>query len=201
MMADDRTTHLHACLDRLRAGDPAARGELLRGACDRLGQLTRIMLRDYRRLRRWEQTDDVLQNALIRLYRALEVVTPDSLRDFYRLATLQIRRELIDLARHHFGPEGGGANQATAADGSIAAAEPPDSADAPDRLAAWTEFHRRAGELPEAEREVFDLIWYQGMTHAEAAAVLAVSTKTVQRRWHSACLRLHEGLGGELPGL
>jgi RNA polymerase sigma factor (sigma-70 family) len=58
----------------------------------------------------------------------------------------------------------------------------------------------QAESLPDDEREVFGLVWYQGLTHAEAAAILGVSTKTVQRRWHSACLRLHEVMGGDLPG-
>jgi len=199
-MADDRTTVLQDCLDRLRRGDPAARGELVAAACERLGQLTRVMLRDYRRLRRWEQTDDVLQNAMIRLDRALREVTPEAPRDFYRLATLQVRRELIDLARHHFGPEGPGALHATDAGGTTPP-EPAESTHEPGRLAAWSEFHRRVESLPDEEREVFDLVWYQGLPHAEAAALLGVSTKTIQRRWHSACLRLHRDLGGALPGL
>src|SRR6516165_11191633 len=108
-MPDNRTVHLQHCVDRLRQGDEAARQELLEGTCERLRQLTQTMLRDYRRLKRWEETDDVLQNALVRLHRALQQVTPPTLRDFYRLATLQIRRELIDLSRHYYGPEGRGA--------------------------------------------------------------------------------------------
>jgi RNA polymerase sigma-70 factor (ECF subfamily) len=36
--------------------------------------------------------------------------------------------------------------------------------------------------LPEEEREVFDLVRIQGITHGEAAELLGVSTKTVQRR-------------------
>ena len=36
--------------------------------------------------------------------------------------------------------------------------------------------------LPEDEREVFDLVGIQGLTHPEAAAVVGVSEKTVQRR-------------------
>jgi RNA polymerase sigma-70 factor (ECF subfamily) len=69
----------------------------------------------------------------------------------------------------------------------------------PDRLAAWAEFHRRAEGLPPEEREVFDLLWYQGLSQAEAAAVLGVSDRTAKRRWQAARLRLHEALNGELP--
>ncbi len=36
--------------------------------------------------------------------------------------------------------------------------------------------------LPEDEREVFGLVRLQGLTHTEAAEVLGVSAKTVQRR-------------------
>jgi RNA polymerase sigma-70 factor (ECF subfamily) len=197
-MADDPTVHLQRCLDRLQAGDEAARHDLLNGVCERLRRLTQAMLRDYRRLKRWEQTDDVLQSALLRLYRALESVTPATLREFYRLAALQIRRELIDLARHYFGPESAGAHYQSS-DGETPTPEPSTSTLRPDRLADWAEFHEQASNLPEEEQEVFDLVWYQELTHAQAAALLNVSTKTVQRRWHSACLRLHEALGGDLP--
>ena len=40
---------------------------------------------------------------------------------------------------------------------------------------------RAIGELPEDEREVFDLVRIQGMTQAEAAHVLCVSAATVTR--------------------
>jgi RNA polymerase sigma-70 factor (ECF subfamily) len=205
-MTDQPTAQLQRCLDRLRDGDEAARKELLNGACERLTQLTRTMLRDYRRLRRWEQTEDVLQNALVRLYRALHAVTPPTLRDFYRLATAQIRRELIDLARHYYGPEGPGRKHATQAGAGESepertpAYEQADSAEEPNRLAAWGEFHEQVQALAEEEREVFDLVWYQGLTHTAAAALLDVSARTVKRRWQSACLKLHEALQGELPG-
>jgi RNA polymerase sigma-70 factor (ECF subfamily) len=40
--------------------------------------------------------------------------------------------------------------------------------------------------LPEEERETFGLVRVQGMTHNDAAAVLGVSVKTVQRRLNRA---------------
>jgi RNA polymerase sigma-70 factor (ECF subfamily) len=164
------------------------------------------MLRGYPRLKRWEQTDDVLQSALVRLHRALQQVTPASLRDFYRLASAQIRRELIDLVRHHYGPRGPGRRHASNAgqpeshDAAPPAYERAESGEGPGSLAAWGEFHEQAHALPEEEREVFDLVWYQGLPYGEAAALLGVSSKTVMRRWHAACLRLSEVLGGDLPG-
>src|SRR5437588_7467134 len=88
-----RSVLIQGWIDRLRAGDESARAELLRCSCDRLAELTRRMLRRYERIKRWEQTDDVVQNVSMRLYRTLESVTPQSTRDFLRLASLNIRRE------------------------------------------------------------------------------------------------------------
>ena len=59
--------------------------------------------------------------------------------------------------------------------------------------------------LPEAEREVVNLVSVQGLTHAEAADLLGVSAKTVQRRLHRGLLSLAERLpdlrpAGGTPG-
>jgi RNA polymerase sigma-70 factor (ECF subfamily) len=205
-MTTDRTVHLQACLERLRRGEPDARKELVAAACQRLEEMTREMLRGYPRLKRWEQTGDVLQNAVLRLDRALQNVTPPSLRDFYRLATLQIRRELIDLSRHYYGPRGQGRLHASNAEASTSGSQPPtyeqaDSSDAPDRLAVWTEFHRQVEALPEEEREVFELVWYQDLKYTEAAVVLQVSDWTVRQRYQAALRRLHALTGGNVPGI
>lgn len=205
-MPDFPTVHLQDCLDRLRAGDAAARNDLVNCACDRLQRLTRKMLKDYRGVRRWEETGDVFQNAIMRLCRALKEVNLESLRQFYRLAAVQVRRELIDLARHHYGPEGPGAHHASqmqpapgASSAPAPAYEKPDVATEPARLAQWTEFHRQVEMLPDDEREVFDLLWYQGLSQAEAAAVTGVSDRTIKSRWRGARLKLHAALGGALP--
>ena len=200
------TLHVQGCLDRLRAGDGKARDDLIRAACDRLEALTRKMLKNYQGVRRWEQTGDVYQNAMLRLWKSLDQVAPATALDFFKLAATQIRRELIDLARHHYGPMGGGANHATAFRGSQDAdpgtpvhERAGDLRDEPARLALWTEFHQQIEKLPEEEREVFDLLWYQGLKQEEAADLIGVSTRTVKSRWRNARIHLHEALGGELP--
>ena len=53
--------------------------------------------------------------------------------------------------------------------------------------------------LNDEDREVFDLLWYQGLTQGEAAEVLGLSEKTVNRRWVAARMRLGMALGGQLP--
>jgi RNA polymerase sigma-70 factor (ECF subfamily) len=203
-MAEDslQTTQLQGWLQRIRAGDLSARDDLLRHVSEQLERLTRKMLQGYPGVKRWAQTDDVLQNALLRLVRSLPEVNPDSTRSFFGLAAQQIRRELIDLARHFGGPQGLGPKHA-----SNAAVEegPPlydraDDSHEPGRLAQWCEFHQHVDDLPEEEREVVGLLFYQGMSQAEAAELLGVTVRTVQRRWQAALLRLHDLLEGELPG-
>ena len=53
--------------------------------------------------------------------------------------------------------------------------------------------------LPEEEREVFDLLWYQGLPQAEAADLLHVNVRTIKRRWLSARMKLQDALQGEMP--
>lgn len=195
-------------LDRLRAGDEAARKELINHACHRLERLTRKMLRSWVRVHRWEETADVMQNASLRLYRSLSEVKPASVTDFFRLAALNIRRELHDLSKHYYGPQGLGTKHATArwraaTDNSVERPdvwEPVANDEAPSNLATWADFHACVERLPEDERAVFDLLWYQGLPQAEAARLLGVSERTVKRRWASARLRLHDLLGEGLPG-
>ena len=94
MSRADRTTVIQGWVDRLHAGDDSARAALLDSACERLRRLARKMLRGYPGVARWEQEDDVLQNALIRLDRALRAVTPPTARDFFR-STFHYGRDII----------------------------------------------------------------------------------------------------------
>jgi len=191
------TTRLNGWLADMRRGDVTARNEVIAHACDRLRTLTHRMLRGFRRVRRWAETDDVLQNSLLRLHRALAEVQPETPRQFYALAAQQIRRELLDLARQHYGPEGIGANHDT--DSGIAAEKKTAPADEPHDLDGWTRFHEQVEKLSDEQREVFDLLWYEGLTQPEAATVLGVSLKTVKRRWQDARLFLFEAMKGEPP--
>jgi RNA polymerase sigma-70 factor (ECF subfamily) len=199
-MRTDQTTVLQRCLDRFQAGDDSGRAELIERAQQRLRRLTQKMLKDFPRLQPWEEPDDIFQGALVRLCRALEELRPPSVRDFFRIAAVQIRRELFDLARHYFGPESRAARPECAAGCPVPGRDPGDHTLDPERLAIWTEFHRQVERLPDEEREVFDLLWYQSLPQAEAAGLLGVDVRTVKRRWQAARLRLQEALRGHLPG-
>jgi RNA polymerase sigma factor (sigma-70 family) len=194
-------TQLQNLIDQGLNGDAAAHDALLNHACDRLLRLTRKMFHGYPDLRRWEQTDDVFQNSMVRLHRAMAEVPVESVRHFFNLAAVQIRRELLDLAKHHFGPEGGGANHHT--DGHPADNEGGplhENAEEPDDLAGWSEFHTQVEKLSEDEREVVNLIYYEGLTQEEAAKVLGISFRTLKRRWQAAKVNLYEALKSDRQG-
>jgi RNA polymerase sigma-70 factor (ECF subfamily) len=196
-----QTTEAGDLLGRLRAGDDSARERLIALAQGRFVALARAMLRRHPHVRRWEQTDDLLQAALVRLHRSLAVVRPEDVRHFDNLAAAQIRRELIDLARRHRGPEGLGANHHTdGADPGERLANLADGPGGPETLDEWAAFHEAVERLPEVERQVMGLLWYRGLTHAQAAEALGVATKTVQRRWASARLMIRDALDGGPPG-
>jgi RNA polymerase sigma factor (sigma-70 family) len=187
----DSFTTLRYWLDRLRQGDPAARNELLRHSRDRLRLLTLQMLRRFPGVQQWEDTSDTLQKALVRLDRALGEVHPTAPRDFLRLAATQIRRELIDLSRRR-PPD---------LPGSEPMAEAPSAnGDDPYQLSLWTEFHRRIAEMPEEDRELIELLYYQGLSQPAAAQLLGVPLTTLKRHWNETRVRLLIQLGGVLPG-
>jgi len=203
---NDASNEFRILLERANAAEDGAFDQLAIQATERLRALARRMLKRYPHIRRWEETDDILQAALIRLHRSLTEVKPDSRRAFFGLAITQIRRTLIDLARHYYGAHGDGAHHHTDAVGRAAddaggpLAQAVGSADEPDTLQQWTSFHEAIEALPEDERETFSLVWYGGLTRREAAEVLAVSERTVIRRLNRARLALHEQLDGERPG-
>ncbi len=179
----------------VRHGDEQARDDLIEHVCDRLRFLARNMLKSYPIVRRWEQTDDVLQNALIRLHRALSELKPESTLHFYNLATTQIRRELIDLARRYAAK--GGFGKPVLEDEPMSPENrrerPRSRSDVgvePSDLESWSRFHEYVAALPDDERETFGLIWYSELTQDQAANILGVSLRTVKRRWHAARMLL-----------
>lgn len=198
------TVVLHGCVADYQAGDAAAAERLLRYFGDQLERVARKMLRRFPGVARWEQTGDVLQNAIVRLLSALKEVKPTSTRAFVGLATEMMRRELLDLTRHYQGKQGHGANHAsvyggTSADGEPPAFDPPaptaDHAEL-ERLAA---FHGAVERLPAEEREVVGLTFYHGWTQAQIAELFQVDERTIRRRWRAACQRLSNELNGQLP--
>jgi RNA polymerase sigma factor (sigma-70 family) len=193
MHEEPTTVIIQHYLDAL-PGDPAAEPvvrELLERAAGRLRLLCGTFLyKSYPRLTRPPvnlETDELLGGVVAGLLTALRTVRPQTVRQFFALANQHMRWQLNDLARRLDEraaaaalPESGVADPASSCDSCL-------SPDGRRMLAA-------IDGLPDDEREVFDLVGIQGLTHGEAAAVIAVSEKTVQRRLHRARLLLAERL-------
>jgi RNA polymerase sigma-70 factor (ECF subfamily) len=177
------------------AAEPIIR-ELLERAVCRLRLLCAALLyRSYPRLTHPPVnlgTDELLGGVVAGLLTAMQTVRPQNVRQFFALATQHMRWQLNDLARRF------DERPAWAALAGSNVAAPPSSSDS-----CLTPHCRRMlaaiEGLPEVEREVFDLVRIQGLTYAEAAGVLGVSEKTVQRRLNRARLLLADQLADLCP--
>jgi len=194
-----KTVQLNDWLERWRAGDLRARDELVQAALPRLELLARKMLRGFPNVRPLNDTQDVVQNAAVRLLRSLRQVNPPpaTTREFFGLAAVEIRRELLDLARSSQAARRGDEGRARNVSAGKGLA---DDRDLPEDLERWEAFHEAVARLPVAEREVIGLAFYHGWTQARIAELFQVSERTVARYWHRACLQLQNMLDGNLPG-
>jgi RNA polymerase sigma factor (sigma-70 family) len=196
-------------VNQFRQGENSVREELAAAVYDRLVRLSRKMLREgSEAVQRWEQTEDLAHAAWFRIQRALEdpnLLVRDHIH-FFRLAARHIRFELIDLYRRHTGAGGLAANHQTTPVAQGTDGRPEGDAERfaanptidPRRLAAWGEFHILVDGLPDKEKEIVDLLWYQGLKQQAAADLLGVDVKTIKRRWREVKLRLAEQLEQDL---
>jgi RNA polymerase sigma-70 factor (ECF subfamily) len=194
------TIRLKGWMKRMQDGDLSAREELLTAARRRLEALARAMLRRFPNVRRWAESDDVYQGASIRLCRCLEKLQINSTKDFYRLATQQMRRELLDLARHFASSKGPQAlleasfGRSGEDDSDAASLQQVASVGEPGDLDQWAAFHEAAERLPSDEREAFGLIYYHGWKQADVAELLRVSERTVRRWFEAAAAKIKKAL-------
>lgn len=190
---------IQAAIDRLNGGDPKALDDLFSRAVERLRRRAHQMLA-HDRVHGREQTDDLVQEACLRLWRSLASSGVKTPAEFFRLARKVMANTLIDLARHHYGPEGSAANQANVPLGGNSSAPgftPSDSANAPARVAKSRDLHEAIDALPDKLREVCDLV-YMGYTHEEISQALGVSVPTVKRRWSDAKVELMDNLSDDI---
>jgi RNA polymerase sigma-70 factor (ECF subfamily) len=198
MHEEPTTVIIQRYLDALpgdTAAEPIVR-ELLEQAAGRLRLLCASFLyKSYPRLTRPPlnlETDELLGGVVAGLLTALRTIRPPTVRQFFALANQHMRWQLNDLARRLDD------RPAAAALDEAGVAAPPASTTS----GLSPDGRRMLGAidgLPEDEREVFDLVGIQGLTHAEAATVVGVSEKTVQRRLNRARLLLAERLADLQP--
>jgi RNA polymerase sigma factor (sigma-70 family) len=198
MMIEEQTTvAVQRYLDAL-AGDAPAE-PIVRALLDRSVRRLQVLCasllyRGYPRLMQPPvnlQPDELLGAVVERLLKALRAARPETVREFFALANQHMRWELNDLARRLDSQPAAGELY----DGIVLSAPSSVSTLSPNGLRML----QAVDDLPDEEREVFDLVRIQGMTQVEAGEVLGVSTKTVQRRLNRALLTLSEALDDLRP--
>lgn len=185
-----QSTNLLILLKQLPQNECDVRTKIINHALERLNYLTTCMFRRSNNLRHLLQTDDIFQDASLRLYQSLAKTYPTTVKGFFGLAATNIRWTLADLARKarkqrlHYNS------------GDLDADEPAlehassDETEQPQTLLDWTAFHETVENMQPDEREVVELLWYQGMTQEDAAEILGLSLRTVKRRWLTARIHL-----------
>jgi len=205
-MNDQSTTVLVGCLERAVSGDVAARRQLLELTRDRLTHHARRLLHGrYARLEPFAQTDDVVQQLYLKILRNQDRfwVNADgkpvrSLAEFFGHTSAWMRDVLCDQLRQAYGRDDNRRPPLPLDSGPSAGPgyDPASSTLDGERLRRWTEFHEAAARLPDDLRAVFDLLWYQEMSQAEAAELLGIAVPTVKLRWMKARLQVQQALGG-----
>ncbi len=197
-MSEEQTTlAVQRYLNALSGDDPAE--PIVRALLDRSVHRLQVLCanllyRGYPRLMQPPMNlkpDELLGAVVERLLKALRAARPETVREFFALANQHMRWELNDLARRLDNQPAFGELYE-----GIALSTPSSvSKLSPDGLRML----RAIDVLPDDEREAFDLVRIQGMTQVEAAEVLGVSKKTVQRRVDRALLILSETLDDLRP--
>jgi RNA polymerase sigma-70 factor (ECF subfamily) len=202
MSAEQRTTAaVQGFLNDLAGGAPAGPvvRELLSRSAGRLHLLcSTLLFQSYPRLTRPPvnlQAEDMLSAVVERLLKAMREgeggVRPQTVRQFFALANRHMRWELNDIARR--------LDEQSAVLGLRESGVPaPESSGS--GISVNTKRMLEAIEnLPEEEREAFELLRIQGMSYAETAQVLGVSESTVHRRLNRGLVSLEEKLADLRP--
>jgi RNA polymerase sigma-70 factor (ECF subfamily) len=200
MDAQRTTVAIQGYLDQLAeqstnsAAEPVVRALLAR-AVNRLHLLCAgLLYRKYPRLTRPPlnlQSTELLSAVVERMLKAMREVRPGTVRQFFQIASQHMRWELNDVARRL----DESAQAVELRDEFVAAPDDTDSRVSPSAQRVL----EAVAALPDDEREVFDLIRIQGMTQTEAAELLGVSVRTVQRRLASSILILSDALADLCP--
>src|SRR5262249_13458469 len=206
-MSDESTTVLQGFLERAITGDVAARQRLLELTRDRLLHHARHFLHGrYARLEPFEQTDDVVQQLYVKIFQNQNRfwVNADgepvrTLAEFFGHTSAWLRDVLCDRLRKAYGRDDN-RPALLPLDGGLSDTGPrhdpsSDTADG-ERLRRWTVFREGVARLPHDLGSVFDRLWYQDMSQAEAAALRGIAVPAVKLRWMKARLQVQQALGG-----
>jgi RNA polymerase sigma factor (sigma-70 family) len=197
MQEGTTTVVIQHYLDALAGDQPAE--PIVRALLDRSVRrlqllCTNLLYRSYRRLTLPPvnlQPEEMLDAVVERLLKAMRSVRPQTVRQFFSLVNQHMRWELNDVAR-----------RLDEQPSAVAVCEDMVPAPASSGSALSPNGRRMLkaiDDLPDDEREIFGLVHIQGLAQGEAAEVLGVSVRTVQRRLNRSLVLLQSQLDDLRP--
>ena len=140
--------------------------------------------------------EDVVQDAFLSAWRC---------RDRYDPARGQVRSWLLRIVHNsaidRVRRSGVHERRRASAEGIEDRLEAPDRTDEEvAQRAEATEVRGALGTLPEEQRQVIELAYFDGLTHTQIAAKLGQPVGTIKGRMRLGLLKLHTQLSGELAG-
>jgi RNA polymerase sigma factor (TIGR02999 family) len=177
-------------LARWGAGDDRALEALLRLVYDDLRHMAERCLSG-ERAGRTMQTHDLIHEAFLRLIDQRRVDWQNRVQ-FFAIASLMMRRILIDSARKRANGKRGGKRRRLDLDNLRELAEPTDA-----EVLAVDEALRELEEVDAELSKIVELRFFGGLSQDEIATVLGISTASVGRRFRIARAWLYRSLSGE----
>jgi RNA polymerase sigma factor (TIGR02999 family) len=187
---NEHTAEVTRLLRRLNAGDRdaaeplmafvygelrgLARGQLHRGPAHATLQPTALVHEAYLRLVGGDRADW------------------EGRQHFYAVSARAMRQVLIDHARARASEKRGGDRRRVPLDAVLVEVE-----ESTVDLLALEEALEKLSAVDEQLARIVELRFFTGLEHAEAAAVLGLSTRTVERGWRTAKAWLHQALSVE----
>ena len=168
-------------------GDQKAVDLLFEAVYFELRRVARNYLRD-ERSDHTLQTTALVHEAYLRLVGGQQI-TWETRAQFFSIAAQVMRHVLVDHARRHSADKRGRGMAKLSLDDAIDLADERDI----DLLALDDELHTLS-RLDEQQSKIVELRFFGGLTIKEIAAVVGTSEMTVNRKWKTAKLWLHEQL-------
>ena len=180
-------------LDKLRNNDKDAKNAIIVHTLNRLERISRRMFHKFPVLQQTEETGDILHMLVLKLDKALSHVTPDSVSGYFALVNLNLNWILKELSRKAKMSRTLNVNGMNDVLNRVS-----DPYHGPASNQDWFDFFEILDKLSSESREVFDLIWLQGLTQKQAAKILDVSLRTFIRRWIKSKLEIRKLIEDEL---
>jgi RNA polymerase sigma factor (TIGR02999 family) len=189
-------TDVTEILNAIEQGDPSASEQLLPLVYDELRKLAAQKMAKEAPGQTLQPTA-LVHEAYLRLAEGEESGCWESQGHFFAAAAEAMRRILVENARRKQNiRRGGNLRRRELKEPALAVAEPSDD------ILALDEALRRLAERHAVKAELVELRYFAGLTIAQAARAIGISTTTAERYWSYAKAWLHRELtagGADLP--